>query len=104
METGHRNNLTIVGVSVDSSESHHAFIRNLALNFPLAADTMGELCGAMGTCPGYRPGDRAFGNMVRAAFLVAPDGHIRAIYNANGSPALIAMIWDTVLEQIGEDR
>lgn len=93
-----------MGVSVDGSESHHAFIRNLALNFPLAADTMGELCGAMGACPGYQPGARAFTNMVRAAFLIAPDGRIRAIYNANGSPALIAMIWDTALEQISEDR
>ncbi len=91
-------NLQVLGVSIDDPASHLSFIRNLGLNFPLASDTDGELCRAMGTCPGFERGSsRFFTNMVRAAFAVEVDGTISAIYNANGGPNLIAMIWDTTV-------
>lgn len=88
--------MNVIGVSVDGSESHHAFINNLGLNFPLASDAEGKLCSALGTCPGFKPG-QYFTNIVRTAFLIEGDGTISGIYNANGSPALISLIWDTAV-------
>ena len=91
-------NITVIGVSVDSPEAHLSFIQNLSLNFPLASDAEGKLCGVMGTCPGYEP-SAFFANIVRTAFIIEPDGTVSAIYNASGSPALISLIWDTAMAE-----
>jgi len=88
--------MQVLGVSVDNPEAHHSFIDNLGLNFPLVSDSEGKLCGALGTCPGFKP-NTMFTDIVRAAFLIEADGSISAIFNANGSPDLISLIWDTAV-------
>lgn len=88
------SDLKVLGVSVDGPDSHLSFIRNLDLNFPLAADQQGELCTAMGTCPGFVP-NQPYYNQVRAAFVVERDLTISAIFNAAGGPSLMDRIWET---------
>jgi|SRR5581483_6188732 len=61
----------VIGVSFDSKESHKKFIFKYNLNFPLIADTDGDIADAYGVRrePGKKM-DR------RVSFLIALDGHI----------------------------
>jgi len=62
--------VTVVGVSFDSAESHRQFIAKHKLNFPLLADTDGKIADAYGArVPGR--------NMARrVSFLIGRDGRI----------------------------
>jgi peroxiredoxin Q/BCP len=65
-----KENVEVVGVSFDSSESHQKFISKYNLNFPLLADTDGTIADAYGV--------RMTGkNMAkRTSFLIGRDGKI----------------------------
>ncbi len=65
-----KDNVEVIGVSFDSSESHQKFISKFTLNFPLLADTDGKIADAYGV--------RMTGkNMARrVSFLIGLDGKI----------------------------
>lgn len=66
-----KENVQVVGVSFDSSESHQKFIAKHNLNFPLLADTDGKITDAYGVRR------EAGKNMSRrASFLIGKDGKI----------------------------
>ena len=65
-----KDNVEVVGVSFDSTDSHQAFISKYSLNFSLLADTDGKIADAYGV---RMPGK----NMARrVSFLIARDGKI----------------------------
>ena len=73
------NNVQVIGVSFDSSDSHLQFIAKHSLNFPLLADTDGKIADAFGV--------RIVGkNMARrVSFLIGLDGKIAHVTDA-GNP------------------
>jgi thioredoxin-dependent peroxiredoxin len=68
-----KDNVEVVGVSFDSSDSHQKFISKFSLNFPLLADTDGKIADAYGV--------RMEGkNMAkRVSFLIGLDGNIKHV-------------------------
>jgi peroxiredoxin Q/BCP len=65
-----KSDVTVVGVSFDSAESHKSFIAKHGLNFPLLADTEGKVADAYGV----RMPDKARAR--RVSFLIGKDGKI----------------------------
>lgn len=69
----------VIGVSVDSAESHRRFAQKHSLPFPLIADTghqLVELCGVWGEksmC------GRKYMGTFRTTFIIAPDGTVERI-------------------------
>src|SRR5271170_4421782 len=65
-----KDNVEVIGVSFDSTESHQAFISKYSLNFPLLADTDGKIADAYGV--------RMTGKSMarRVSFLIGLDGKI----------------------------
>ena len=66
-----KDNVEVVGVSFDSSESHQAFISKYSLNFSLLADTDGKIADAYSA----RMGKDAKMDR-RVSFLIGLDGKI----------------------------
>lgn len=66
-------NVQVIGVSVDSEESHKAFAEKHKLPFPLVADTDQAICKAYGV-----PVKLGFAS--RVSFLIGPDGKIKKVY------------------------
>jgi peroxiredoxin Q/BCP len=69
-------NAVIVGVSVDSAESHKGFCAKEGLNFKLLADTEHTVSTTYGSTMSYQ------GNTMSArnTFLIDPNGVIRKVY------------------------
>lgn len=65
-------NTQILGVSVDSVDSHAEFCDSEGLKFPLLADTDGAVSKAYGSWMGVMS--------LRHTYLVDPDGILRAIF------------------------
>ena len=76
MEDLKKDNVEVVGVSFDSTESHQKFIEKHKLNFALLADTDGKIADAYGV--------RAAGKNVarRVSFLIGLDGKIAHVTDA----------------------
>ncbi len=70
----------MVGVSVDSADSHRAFASRLGLNFPLLADTDGKVSRRYGALNDFAIVKFA----KRHTFLIDPDGRIAKIYPGAG--------------------
>ena len=66
---------TVVGVSMDSLESHKAFADNHGLNFPLISDADGTIAAAYGV-------DVSKGYTARVTFVIGADGKIAKVYPA----------------------
>ena len=66
----------VLGVSLDSAESHAAFAEKYGLPFPLLADAEGEVAKAYGALWGIWPMRFA----KRHTFIVDPEGRIARIY------------------------
>ncbi len=66
----------VVGVSVDSADSHRAFASRLGLNFPLLADTDGKVSRRYGALNDFAIVKFA----KRHTFLIDPDGRIAKVY------------------------
>ena len=81
-----KDNVEIIGVSFDSSESHKKFISHENLNFPLLADTDGKIAAAYGV----KMADK---NMARrVSFLIGLDGKIAHVTdNPKADPHLTEM-------------
>lgn len=65
-------NTEIIGVSVDSVDSHAEFCDSEGLKFPLLADTTGEVSKAYGSWLGYVS--------VRHSFIIDPNGVLRETF------------------------
>ena len=59
----------ILGVSLDSAESHRAFAEKNGINFPLLPDQGGRLAGLYGV-------DTSKGFAKRVTFVIGPDGKV----------------------------
>jgi peroxiredoxin Q/BCP len=65
-----KDNVEVIGVSFDSTDSHQKFIAKYNLNFPLLADTDGKIADAYGVRMTGRDMAR------RVSFLIGRDGKI----------------------------
>jgi len=66
-------NVQVLGVSVDTRESHESFARKFKLNFPLLADPTKKITRAYGALAFYRLARRT-------TFIIDPQGKIRRIF------------------------
>jgi len=66
----------ILGVSVDSAESHDKFSKKFSLPFPLLADTDGSVAKQYGAL--WKLGPIRFAR--RQTFIIDPQGRIARIY------------------------
>lgn len=66
-------NVTIVGVSRDTEESHRKFVKQHELPFPLASDEDGAIARSYGV-------RSALGVDARVTFLLGPDGKVAKIW------------------------
>lgn len=66
----------ILGVSVDSAQSHKDFCAKEGLNFKLLADPDGKVSGQYGSSMEYQGAKMA----ARNTFLINPDGKIAKVY------------------------
>lgn len=66
---------TVIGVSLDSIESHKQFAENHGLEFPLLADTDGEIAAQYGV-------DTEGGYARRVTFVIDPQGTIAKVFPA----------------------
>lgn len=71
-----RLNAQVVGVSVDSVDSHRAFAEEKRLPFPLLADTDGQVSRRFGAYANW--GVVKFAK--RHTFLIDPDGRVAKVY------------------------
>ncbi len=67
-----KQNINVVGVSLDSVDSHKSFAKDYNLPFTLLADTNKDLAKKMGVLQGYG----AFSFTSRETFLIDPQGTI----------------------------
>ena len=67
---------TILGVSVDSAQSHKDFCAKEGLNFKLLSDPGGEVAGKYGSAMEYKGAKMA----ARNTFLINPKGEIAKVY------------------------
>jgi thioredoxin-dependent peroxiredoxin len=70
----------VVGVNRDSAESHAKFQGELALPFPLLADTDEKLCKAFGVLVEREHEGKKFMAVQRSTFLIDPTGVIRKVW------------------------
>lgn len=68
-----KQNVEVIGVSFDDTDSHQQFIEKYKLNFPLIADTDGKIADAYGVRHPGKDVDR------RVSFLIGLDGKIAHI-------------------------
>jgi peroxiredoxin Q/BCP len=74
-----KENVEVIGVSFDSSNSHQKFISKNSLNFPLVADTDGKIADSYGVRMTGR-------NMARrVSFLIGLDGKIVHVTDAQSA-------------------
>lgn len=70
--------VVLLGISLDSVDSHRDFAQKYSLPFPLLADSGGEVAGAYGAL--WSLGPIRFAR--RHSFIVDPQGHIARIYRS----------------------
>ena len=86
----------VVGISVDSADSHRAFRARLGLTMPLLADfhPKGEVCRAYGT---YR---EDYGKSARALVLIDESGVVRWVHS---SPPLEVPGANLIFDALADD-
>jgi peroxiredoxin Q/BCP len=72
-----QENVAVIGVSFDTSESHFNFAQKYNLKFPLVADTAGIIANAYGTKMELKNLSK------RVSFLIGTDGKIIQITESN---------------------
>lgn len=70
----------IFGVSVDSVESHEAFIKKHDLPFPLISDGKKEIVGAYGVWVEKSMYGKTFMGVERSTFVIGPNRRIKSIF------------------------
>lgn len=69
-------NAVVLGVSVDSAESHKGFCAKEGLNFKLLADTDGKVASSYGSVMEHEGARMA----ARNTFLIDPDGRVAKVF------------------------
>ena len=69
----------VIGVSVDSAQSHRKFAEKHQLPFPLIADTDHRLVEAMGVWGEKSMCGRKYMGTFRTTFIISPDGTILSV-------------------------
>ncbi len=69
----------VVGVSVDSPESHKKFIAKHELPFPLISDTDHKLVEEFGVWGEKKLAGRTYMGTYRTTFIISPDGVIKRV-------------------------
>ena len=85
-----KENVEVVGVSFDSSDSHQKFIVKHNLNFTLLADTDGKIADKYGARMPDRPMAR------RISFLIGTDGRIKHITDDRSADKHLAEMQEAV--------
>ena len=75
------DNFAVLGVSADSVESHVKFAQKLNLPFPLLADTEKKMINNFGVWREKNMMGKKYMGIVRASFLIDPQGKIAKIYD-----------------------
>ena len=70
----------ILGISVDSVESHKKFKEKFDLNFPLLADTEKDVVEAYGTWKEKSMYGKKFMGIERTTFIIDPQGKISHVF------------------------
>lgn len=73
--------IQVIGVSVDSEESHRKFAAKHSLTFPLVADTDHKLVEQMGVWGEKSMCGRKYMGTFRTTFIIGPDHKIERIYS-----------------------
>lgn len=68
-----KNKITVLGVSMDSEESHRKFAEKYSLPFPLLADVTGEVCKKYGVYVQKNMYGRKYWGIKRTSFLIKDD-------------------------------
>ena len=83
----------VLGVSVDSAESHRAFREKHGLNFPLLVDDGAAVATAYGAWGEKTLYGRTSIGMTRASFIIGPDGLLTKVWKraraADHGPAVL---------------
>jgi len=85
-----KDNVEVIGVSFDSTDSHQAFISKYSLNFPLLADTDGKIADAYGVRMEGKSLDK------RVSFLIGLDGKIAHVTDTPSADVHLAEMQDAV--------
>jgi thioredoxin-dependent peroxiredoxin len=85
-----KDNVEVIGVSFDSTESHQAFISKYSLNFLLLADTDGKIADTYGV--------RMTGKSMarRVSFLIGLDGKIAHVTDSPSADVHLAEMQEAV--------
>ncbi len=75
-----RPDTAFFGVSVDSVESHRAFIEKFQLPFPLISDPEKAIVSAYGIWVEKNMYGKKFMGTERTTFVIRPDGHIKSVF------------------------
>ncbi|MBU6376822.1 MAG: thioredoxin-dependent thiol peroxidase, partial [Bdellovibrionales bacterium] len=70
----------VIGVSRDDVKSHQSFKAKFGINFPLLADTSGQICEAYGVWKEKSMYGRTYMGIERTTFLIGEDGKIAKVY------------------------
>jgi len=91
MEDLSKQNVAVVGVSFDSSDSHRKFVETQKLNFTLVADTEGKIADAYGA-------RKAAGTNIarRVSFLIGVDGKIAHVTDTSNADTHITEMEEAV--------
>ena len=87
-----KDGVQVIGVSVDSEDSHKAFIAKHGLNFPLLADTDSKITEAYGAKMTGKPLAR------RVSFLIRKDGTIAHVTDNPKAEAHLDEMKDAVAQ------
>lgn len=71
---------TIIGISLDSQESHQKFIKKFGLPFPLLSDEDARVSKAYGVYKQKNMYGKKYWGIERSTFIIDPEGRIKAIF------------------------
>jgi peroxiredoxin Q/BCP len=90
----------VLGVSVDSVDSHKEFCAKDSLTFKLLSDTAHEVVNKYGSLMTYGTGDKAMTMAARNTFLINPKGVIVKVYtNVKPTPHSEEVLADLTAQQ-----
>ena len=76
-----RENVKVLGVSLDDERSHQAFAEKYNLPFTLLADTDHSVSEAYGVYGEQRYGDKTYMGVARKTFLIDKEGRIKKVFD-----------------------
>jgi peroxiredoxin Q/BCP len=86
----------LFGVSVDSTESHHAFIEKHGLPFPLLSDTNKEIVKAYQVWGEKSMYGKKYMGTDRTTYIIGPDQKIKSILKKVKSPGHVARVLEAL--------